>query len=103
MSACAIIKVAGASFIEPSFVKRNVALLQGAQSRHDSTIEPCTLPLLMQRSLSTKYDIAIPFRWWQEYSHRKNDEEDMVADCLMYDDRFHLPRTIPGPVFDKSD
>lgn len=35
--------------------------------------------------------------WWAEYSHRKNDEEDMVADSLLYDERCHLPRTAPGP------
>ena len=33
----------------------------------------------------------------QEYSDRKNDEEDEhVADSLLYD-RSHLPRTIPAP------
>eukprot|EP00878_Enallax_costatus_P002100 GHUV01002267.1.p1 GENE.GHUV01002267.1~~GHUV01002267.1.p1 ORF type:complete len:100 (+),score=24.57 GHUV01002267.1:228-527(+) len=36
-------------------------------------------------------------RWWKDYSHRKNDEEDMVADSLLYDERCHLPRTTPGP------
>jgi hypothetical protein len=37
------------------------------------------------------------FRWWKDYSHRKNDEEDMVADSLLYDERCHLPRTTAGP------
>eukprot|EP00877_Chromochloris_zofingiensis_P013426 jgi/Chrzof1/8337/Cz03g06200.t1 len=36
-------------------------------------------------------------KWWKEYSHRKNDEDDMVADSLLYDERCHLPRTTPGP------
>ncbi|KAF6263103.1 hypothetical protein COO60DRAFT_1491788 [Scenedesmus sp. NREL 46B-D3] len=36
-------------------------------------------------------------RWWKNYSARKNDEEDMVADSLLYDERCHLPRTTPGP------
>jgi hypothetical protein len=36
--------------------------------------------------------------WWKEYSHRKNHEEDdMVANTLLYDERCHLPRTTPGP------
>eukprot|EP00882_Tetradesmus_deserticola_P009160 GHRQ01009662.1.p3 GENE.GHRQ01009662.1~~GHRQ01009662.1.p3 ORF type:complete len:105 (+),score=36.87 GHRQ01009662.1:208-522(+) len=35
--------------------------------------------------------------WWKHYSARKNDEEDMVADSLLYDERCHLPRTTPGP------
>lgn len=37
-------------------------------------------------------------RWWQEYAGRKNDEEhEMVADSLLYDERCHLPRTTPRP------
>jgi hypothetical protein len=36
-------------------------------------------------------------RWWKDYSHRKNDEEEMVADSLLYDERCHLPRTTAGP------
>jgi hypothetical protein len=36
-------------------------------------------------------------RWWKDYSHRKNEEEDMVADSLLYDERCHLPRTTAGP------
>lgn len=35
--------------------------------------------------------------WWGDYSHRKNEEEDMVADSLLYDERCHLPRTTAGP------
>lgn len=36
--------------------------------------------------------------WWKEYSHRKNHEEDdMVANTLLYDERCHLPRTAAGP------
>tara|TARA_B100000524_G_scaffold343958_2_gene240632 strand:+ start:181 stop:681 length:501 start_codon:yes stop_codon:yes gene_type:complete len=36
--------------------------------------------------------------WWQEYAARKNDEEeDHVADTLLYDERCHLPRTVPRP------
>lgn len=34
--------------------------------------------------------------WWGDYSHRKNEEEDMVADSLLYDERCHLPRTTAG-------
>lgn len=37
------------------------------------------------------------YRWWTEYSDRKNDEEDEhVADSLLYD-RNHLPRSAPPP------
>ena len=36
--------------------------------------------------------------WWKEYASRKNDEEEEhVADSLLYDERCHLPRTIPPP------
>ena len=41
--------------------------------------------------------------WWREYAARKNDEEEEhVADTLLYDERCHLPRTAPRPdvVFD---
>ena len=34
----------------------------------------------------------------KEYASRKNDEEEEhVADSLLYDERCHLPRTIPAP------
>jgi hypothetical protein len=37
-------------------------------------------------------------RWWGEYAARKNDEEEEhVADSLMYDERLHLPRTTRRP------
>lgn len=42
-------------------------------------------------------------RWWKEYAGRKNEEEEHVADTLLYDDRCHLPRTIPGPVFKEKE
>ncbi len=35
-------------------------------------------------------------RWWVEYVDRKNDEDEHVADSLLYDRR-HLPRTTPAP------
>ena len=36
--------------------------------------------------------------WWSEYAARKNDEEEEhVADTLLYDERCHLPRTAPRP------
>ncbi|PNH05889.1 hypothetical protein TSOC_007805 [Tetrabaena socialis] len=36
--------------------------------------------------------------WWKEYAARKNDEEhEHVADSLLYDERCHLPRTVPPP------
>ncbi|KAG2489979.1 hypothetical protein HYH03_011608 [Edaphochlamys debaryana] len=36
--------------------------------------------------------------WWKEYAARKNDEEqEHVADSLLYDERCHLPRTAPPP------
>lgn len=36
--------------------------------------------------------------WWKEYASRKNDEEEEhVADSLMYDERCHLPRSAPCP------
>ena len=39
---------------------------------------------------------AIRRRWWVEYVDRKNDEDEHVADSLLYDRR-HLPRTTPAP------
>lgn len=39
-------------------------------------------------------------RWWHQYASRKNDEEEEhVADSLLYDERCHLPRTTPKPEF----
>ncbi|GLC40866.1 hypothetical protein PLESTM_001120200 [Pleodorina starrii] len=36
--------------------------------------------------------------WWKEYAARKNDEDqEHVADSLLYDERCHLPRTAPPP------
>lgn len=36
--------------------------------------------------------------WWKEYAARKNDEDqEHVADSLLYDERCHLPRTTPPP------
>lgn len=36
--------------------------------------------------------------WWKEYASRKNDEEEEhVADSLLYDERCHLPRSAPRP------
>jgi hypothetical protein len=36
--------------------------------------------------------------WWKEYAARKNDEEEEhVADSLLYDERCHLPRSAPRP------
>eukprot|EP00955_Chlamydomonas_euryale_P113563 366226-Chlamydomonas_euryale.AAC.22 len=36
--------------------------------------------------------------WWKEYAARKNDEEEEhVADSLLYDERCHLPRMVPAP------
>ena len=36
--------------------------------------------------------------WWTEYAARKNDEEEEhVADTLLYDERCHLPRIAPRP------
>jgi len=31
-------------------------------------------------------------RWWANYSERKEDADDQVADTLLYGDRCHLPR-----------
>jgi len=43
------------------------------------------------------YDSSLQ-SWWKEYAARKNDEEEEhVADSLLYDERCHLPRTIPPP------
>jgi len=43
-----------------------------------------------------RYDDSLA-QWWKTYSERKNDEEEEhVADSLLYDYR-HLPRTTPGP------
>lgn len=45
------------------------------------------------------YDDSLK-RWWKEYAARKNDEEEEhVADSLLYDERCHLPRTTGPPVF----
>lgn len=36
--------------------------------------------------------------WWKEYAGRKNDEEEEhVADSLLYDERCHLPRMAAKP------
>ncbi|KAL6756585.1 hypothetical protein V8C86DRAFT_62036 [Haematococcus lacustris] len=43
------------------------------------------------------YDASL-HRWWKEYASRKNDEEEEhVADSLLYDERCHLPRTVKCP------
>jgi hypothetical protein len=43
------------------------------------------------------YDASLA-NWWKEYASRKNDEEEEhVADSLMYDERCHLPRMAPRP------
>lgn len=45
------------------------------------------------------YDQSLQ-NWWGEYSARKNDEEEEhVADSLLYDERCHLPRSAPAPKF----
>lgn len=44
-----------------------------------------------------KYDRSLG-NWWKEYASRKNDEEEeQVADSLLYDERCHLPRSAPRP------
>ena len=49
-----------------------------------------------EKSKSEAYDESLR-SWWRTYSERKNDEEEEhVADSLLYDYR-HLPRTTPGP------
>jgi hypothetical protein len=41
---------------------------------------------------------AFTQNWWKEYAARKNDEEEEhVADTLLYDERCHLPRMAPRP------
>ena len=35
-------------------------------------------------------------RWWEAYAERKDDEDEYVADTLLYD-KTHLPRTAPAP------
>lgn len=43
------------------------------------------------------YDSSLG-NWWREYAIRKNDEEEEhVADSLLYDERCHLPRSAPRP------
>lgn len=37
-----------------------------------------------------------PRSWWRVYAERKDDEEEYVADTLLYD-KTHLPRTAPAP------
>jgi hypothetical protein len=34
--------------------------------------------------------------WWTAYAERKDDEDEFVADTLLYD-KTHLPRTAPAP------
>ena len=47
---------------------------------------------------AARYDESLK-TWWRTYSERKNDEEEEhVADSLLYDYR-HLPRTTPAPNF----
>lgn len=44
-----------------------------------------------------QYDQSLG-NWWGEYAARKNDEEEEhVADSLLYDERCHLPRSAPRP------
>lgn len=44
-----------------------------------------------------EYDKSLG-NWWKEYAGRKNDEEEEhVADSLLYDERCHLPRTVSRP------
>eukprot|EP01026_Neomeris_dumetosa_P051346 TRINITY_DN4516_c0_g1_i1.p4 TRINITY_DN4516_c0_g1~~TRINITY_DN4516_c0_g1_i1.p4 ORF type:complete len:103 (-),score=18.48 TRINITY_DN4516_c0_g1_i1:427-690(-) len=48
------------------------------------------------------YDKSLQ-RWWKEYAARKNDEEEEhVADSLMYDERCSLPRTVTRPEFENE-
>jgi len=48
------------------------------------------------RAKKELYDESLKV-WWRTYSERKNDEEEEhVADSLLYDYR-HLPRTTPAP------
>ena len=48
------------------------------------------------RAKKERYDESLKV-WWRTYSERKNDEEEEhVADSLLYDYR-HLPRTTPAP------
>lgn len=44
-----------------------------------------------------QYDASLG-NWWKEYASRKNDEEEEhVADSLLYDERCHLPRMVQRP------
>jgi hypothetical protein len=46
---------------------------------------------------SATYDASLG-NWWKEYASRKNDEEEEhVADSLLYDERCHLPRMAARP------
>eukprot|EP00200_Dunaliella_tertiolecta_P001508 CAMPEP_0202348988 /NCGR_PEP_ID=MMETSP1126-20121109/6672_1 /ASSEMBLY_ACC=CAM_ASM_000457 /TAXON_ID=3047 /ORGANISM="Dunaliella tertiolecta, Strain CCMP1320" /LENGTH=90 /DNA_ID=CAMNT_0048940733 /DNA_START=114 /DNA_END=386 /DNA_ORIENTATION=+ len=48
---------------------------------------------------AANYDSSLE-RWWTEYAARKNDEDqEHVADSLLYDERCHLPRTAPRPTY----
>lgn len=50
-----------------------------------------------ETSKREEYDKSLG-NWWKEYASRKNDEEEEhVADSLLYDERCHLPRTAPRP------
>lgn len=45
----------------------------------------------------SEYDASLG-NWWKEYAARKNDEEEEhVADSLLYDERCHLPRMVAKP------
>jgi len=57
-----------------------------------------TTTMVETATKAARYDESLK-TWWRTYSERKNDEEEEhVADSLLYDYR-HLPRTTPAPNF----
>lgn len=59
-----------------------------ARAEHRDRSHPALLTAVFPRVLAR----------WKEYAARKNDEEEEhVADTLLYDERCHLPRSAPRP------
>ena len=77
-----------------------------AESASTSTLSPEVLAMIRgevsQEQKEKEYNSSLS-SWWKEYASRKNDEEhEHVADSLLYDERCHLPRTVPAPACVKS-
>eukprot|EP00191_Tetraselmis_sp_GSL018_P015852 CAMPEP_0177595560 /NCGR_PEP_ID=MMETSP0419_2-20121207/10440_1 /TAXON_ID=582737 /ORGANISM="Tetraselmis sp., Strain GSL018" /LENGTH=82 /DNA_ID=CAMNT_0019087065 /DNA_START=90 /DNA_END=335 /DNA_ORIENTATION=+ len=47
------------------------------------------------KNKQAEYEASLK-NWWVAYAERKDDEDEYVADTLLYD-KNHLPRTAPEP------